>query len=512
MSGKDPAALDGVGRQVAVGAAFMIAARLAVRGLSVIALLVTARLLAPEDFGLVVLAAAVIGLTELLAVTGYGQVLVRHPSASRQLYDTAWTLNLGRCLLLAGLVAGTAEWQAGLVGDQRIAAILQVSALAIMLDGLASIGMHRLDRDLAFDRVFRFQVVTRFTAFAVSILLALILGNYWCLILGTLTAKAVAVPYSYWLAPHRPRLSLRHWRELLHFSKWMVVISLCNTAQSHGISLLLGRIVGLPALGSYHVSYNLAALPVHEIAVPIRQPIYAGYAKVQHDLALLRRHFLEGFAYLATAMVPLSVGIALTAPQVSHLALGPGWGHAVPLIALCALFSLADCLAAFGTNVFFVLDRLAVYVKTLVALTLLRLPAVAAAAALSGIEAVVAVMVGTAVLNAVIWHRLVARLLGHSLHDTWAAIHRSAIASLVMSAVVLGLQAVLPAGPPAFAEILLELGLLVSAGAVAHVGTQLLLWRLSGAPDGPERRLLSLGRRLVDAAKQRLTSRLGAWQ
>ena len=70
------------------------------------------RLLLPEDFGLVSLAASLIAVAETLSLLSIGLAVVRHPSADRALYDTAWTINLMRCGLLGALVAGTAPWQA----------------------------------------------------------------------------------------------------------------------------------------------------------------------------------------------------------------------------------------------------------------------------------------------------------------------------------------------------------------------------------------------------------------
>ncbi len=500
----DGDSVQSVVRRVALGAAFMIAGRLVIRSISVVGMLLLARLLVPEDFGLIALASAAIAMAEVLTVTSYAQVLVRHPTADRDLYDTAWTLNILRCLLLAGLIAATAEWQAALLGDARIGPVLMVVALGIALDGLGSTGMHRLQRDLQFDRVFRFQVVSKVVAFAVTVTLALLMRDYWCLVLGNLAAKFVGIPYSYWLAPHRPRLSLRHARELLHFSKWMLAINVFTTADSHGPNLILGRWAGVQALGAYQVSYYLAAVPVHEIAVPVRGPIYAGYARVQHDLTLLSRHFIDGFAFLAAVMVPLSVGVALTAPQVGRLALGPQWEHATPLIALCALYSLVDCLAAFSTNIFFVLDRLRAYVETLALLVLVRLPAVGVAAVFWGASGVASVMLATAVLNALLWHWQVSRLLGHRLHEVVAEVWRSFAAAGAMALAVLGLQRLLPAGPPAgLLQAALELSLFATCGACVHVGTQFLLWRLSGAPAGAEQRLLSTAAQLVRRLRSR---------
>lgn len=501
---QDLAPAGGVLRRVALGAAFMVAGRLVIRGLSVVSMLLLARLLLPDDFGLVALAAAAIAFAEVLSVTNFGLLLVRRPEVTRGLYDTAWTLNLLRCLLLAALIAGTAGWQAAWLGDARIEAVLMAVALGMAIEGFNSIGMVRLQRDLRFELLVRFQVVGKVVAFVGAVILAIALQNYWCLVLGNLAAKVVCLPYSYWLAPHRPRPSLRDGGQLLRFSGWMLTINLLTTADAHGSNMILGRWAGLPALGSYQVAYYLAAVPVHEVGVPVRQPIYSGYAQVQHDTAMLRRHFLSGLGIITAILVPLSVGIAVTAPQVGRIALGPSWADATPLIALCALWSLVDCIAAFSTNIFFVLDRLRPYVRTLAALVLLRLPLVFAAVLAWGAVGMAAVMLGTALVNALLWHWQVSRLLGHRMRDVAAETWRSFAAAGVMALVVRGAATGLPATPADLLETLLHFVALAALGATTHVGAQALLWRLSGAPDGAERRLLEFATRLLRGLNGRI--------
>jgi O-antigen/teichoic acid export membrane protein len=502
----DTAPAGGLLRRVGIAALFMIAARLIIRGLSVVSMVVLARLLVPEDFGLVALAAAAIAFAEVLSVTNYALVLVRKPHVAPALYDAAWTLNLLRCLLLAALVAGTAPWQAAWLGDERITAVLMVVALGMAIEGFNSIGLVRLQRDLRFDLIFRFQVVSRLVSFVVALIIAILLQNYWCLVLGNLAAKIVAVPYSYWIAPHRVRVTLRGAGEMLRFSGWMLSINVLTTAESHGSNLILGRWAGLPALGNFQVAYYLAAVPVHEISVPVRQPIYSGYALVQHDVGMLRRHFLRGLGFIASVLVPLSVGIALTAPQAGRIALGPGWEQAVPLIALCALWSLMDALAAFSVNIFFVLDRLRPYVRTLALLVLLRLPLVLIAVIVWGAVGMAAVMLATAVLNAVIWHWQVARLLGHGIRDVVDETWRSFAAAGIMALVVLTVTHQLAASPDDLGTAVGQFLLLATLGAASHIAAQALLWRLAGAPDGAERRLADMAARTLHG----LRSRIGA--
>jgi O-antigen/teichoic acid export membrane protein len=504
-SGPSPQEAGAVGRKVAVGAAFMITGRLVIRLLSVINLLILARLLPPGEFGIVVLASVAFAILETLTAMNYFLALARRPTIDQDVYDSAWTMNILRCLLLGAVVAATADLQAGLLGDARVGPILLVVAAGVALDGLHSVGLIRLQRELRYDAMFRFQVVSRVVAFVVTLALAFWMQNYWCLVLGNIAAKLVTIPYSYWLAPQMPRFSLRHAGELLHFSKWMVAVNACQAVEAQAANLSLGRFAGVQPLGMWSVSYQLAATPVTELAVPVRGPIYAGYAQIQHDRPALQRHFLTGFGLLGAVVTPLSVGIALVAPQLEVLALGPTWAGAAVLIALCAIYALLDCMAHFTGGIFYVLDAQNRLARTYAVLTMLRVAAVVPAAILGGAVGVGVAMLTVSLVSCVVWHWRTAVLLGTGLRDAWVQVWRSLAAASAMAAVVVAVQLSLP--PPAGTLMaLLELAALAACGAVVHVAAQWVLWRLSGSPDAAERRILTSAAALVG----RLRARIGA--
>lgn len=478
-------------RRVSAGVVFMISGRLVIRCFSVVSTLVLARLLMPEDFGLVALASSIFLIVDLLSSTNFTLVLVRRATVDRDFYDTAWTMNLIRYGLLAAIVAATAGWQADLLGDARLGPVLMLIAFNVALDGFASIGLARLQREFRFDLLFRHQVASRLIAFVATIAIAVVWRSYWALILGNVFAKVVSLPYGYWLAPHRPRLCFAHWRELLSFSKWSMALNACMIADGQGPNLVLGRMIGVEAVGTYNIAYQVAAMPVTEIAAPIRGPIYAGYARNVHDTALLSREFLDGFALLFTILVPLSVGIALVAPEIEMIALGPRWAGVAPLMTLCALYALVDAMAHFTFNLFTVMDRMSRFTATYAAIVAMRIPTVIVGVLWNGPEGALTAMLATGIVNALLWHHQTARLLGHRLLDVGLRVWRGVLAAAAMTLAVLALRAVLPPATDLMGATR-DLGILSIAGAAVHVATQWLLWRLSGATAGPESRLMSM--------------------
>jgi O-antigen/teichoic acid export membrane protein len=491
-----------LGRQVAGAAALMVGARLAMRLVSLVSTLILVRVFMPEDFGIVALASTAFVILDTLTQTNFAMAVIRRPDATTELYDTAWTLNIARCVLLGAIVAATAGWQAELLGDARVAPLLLVVALTVVLDGFASVGLFRRQRDLQFSALFQYQLGQKIVGFVVTIGLAVTWGSYWALVIGPLAAKALAIPHSYILAPHRPRLRLRGAGMLIDFSKWMFALNVLAIFNLHLPNLLLGRLYGPHALGMFQVAYQIAAAPVTEIAAPARAPIYAGYSRVHHDLRLLGEHYLAGFGLLCALITPLSVGIALTAPEIEVLALGANFAGAAPLIALCALFALAECIAHFTGNIFFVLDRQREMVRTYAMILLLRIPVVLAGLWLGGALGMAIGLAATAALNALAWNRTAVRLMGLRLRDLGREAWRSFAAAAAMSAVVVLLRLGLEGegwGP------VMRLLLLAAAGAGTLVAAQYLLWRLQGSPAGAERQLL----RTAGGAIGRLRSRLG---
>lgn len=481
-----------LGRKVAAAAGVMVAGRLAIRLISIFSTLILVRLLVPEDFGIIALASAIFAIADTLTATGYAILLVRRAAVDRDAYDTAWTMNLIRCLLLCVLVALTAPLQAWTFGEPRIAPVLLVISGTIALDGFMSIGLARLQRELRFDLLFRHQVAQRLLSFILTVALALILGNYWCLVLGNLAAKLITVPYSYLLAPHRPRFCLSHWREFFGFSKWMFCFNLCLAADGQSPNLTLGAAVGVAAVGSYNAAYQISATPVTEVAVPVRQPLYAGYARVQDDAVLLRHHFLDSLGLLAAVIIPLSVGISLVAPEVERIALGARWEGTAPLIVLCALYSLADSFAHFTFNVFTLKDRFRMLVVTYIGLVFFRLPVILLGVWLGGTVGLLVGMLVSASTNMVVWNWQAARLLGHRLSDTVQRVWRSFTAAALMAVVVLATRQWVPPDQAGLIDDTWRLAFLAGIGAAVHSITQAVLWRLVGRPAGPEERMTNI--------------------
>ncbi len=472
---------------------FMIGLRMSFRLLGVVSSLILIRLLAPTDFGLVGLAMAFAAALETLTETSFGMALIRLPETTRAHLDTAWTFQVMRGVVIGALLAASAGFAADWMGEPRVRPIMWVIAATSALQGFENVGMVEYRRHLQFGKIFESRLYAKLFGLAVMLPLAAATRSYWSLVAGTVSLRLFQMSFTYWQHPYRPRFSLAAWRELFHFSKWLFISNLLAVVETTLPTMLFGRISGAVGVGLYQVSCQLAALPGSEIAAPIREPIYSGYAKVLHDTARLRQQFVDGFGVLMLVIAPMSIGIALTAALLSPLALGPQWSGAPALIVPCALMGLTDAIAQYPHNLYMVLNRQRSFVLTLTVMLLIRFPLFVLAASAWGMVPAVYVLAASTGLTAIIWLRGAMPMIGLGWGALLAQVWRTAASVGAMSVALLGF-ADLEADVTGAGPLAIRLAEVAAAGAAVQLGTQWLLWVVSGTPEGPETKLAGLAR------------------
>ena len=482
-----------VARSVALASVAMIGLRFAFRILGLLSTLILVRLLAPSDFGLVGLATAVFGVLDQLTEMSLAMALIRSSELDRAQLDTAWTLGILRGLLVGGAMALSAGVSARWLGDPRVAPIVWVMAFTTLLQSFENVGTVYWRRNLRFDRVFTYRMAGRLTGFFTTLALAWLFRSYWALVAGIVSSRLLLVPLSYAMHDYRPRLSLSRFHDMFHFSKWLTISNFLGVLDAYSATLLFGKIGGARAVGLWQVAWQIASLPISEIAAPVREPIYSGYAKLLNDLPRMRQHFADGFGLTWIIVTPLTIGLFLTANFATALALGPQWADAAALIRPSALYALFDSIGHFTHNVFIVKNRQRGYVAIQAVSLLVRFPLFIFAGETWGIEAALWTLTATAGFNAVLWTGFVFPVLEMRPWQLIRQCWRTVVAAAAMAAVVYA-SFDLHAGSDPFNVLLPRTLLVASVGALVHVSVQIALWAACGLPDGPEARLASLVR------------------
>jgi lipopolysaccharide exporter len=480
------AAAPNIGREMAKGAAWMVLMRLTIRGIGLVSTIVLARLLVPDDFGLIALSTSIVFAVETLGQFSFDVALIRDSKASREQYDTAWTLTVIRGWLTAIIVAACAVPIGEFCREPRLPMVLYGLAVATVIEGYQNIGIVDLRKDLRFRREFNFMVIQKVISFVVTTALAVILREYWALLVGLLVGRISGTVLSYSMSPFRPRHCLKEWRPLFHYSKWLLMNNILMLL-GRGDVYIIGPYFGAHDLGVYNVSVEISSLPSTELVAPIQRAIYPGFAKLAGEIDRLKQSYIDGLGLLSMLAVPASIGIAVLADPIVRVLLGSRWLAAIPLLQILSLNGLIRLAGGNAGSVLMAIGR----PKIITILTLLNLailwPSLVIGITVGGLPGAAWALVATAALNVVLSYAIVLRTLQMSIFHLGAAMWRSWAAAAVMATAVYWACALVSAWLD-YPVVLLTVG--VCVGVISYIAAILLFWSASGRPRSAERMTL----------------------
>lgn len=474
---------------VARGAAALGVTRVVTNLANLASLVVLARLLTPQDFGLVAICTTVLGVLVALTELSMGSALVQRKEVTREHIDSAWTMALLRSAMIAGGFALAAQPLAWLYGDDRLAPLFVLSGITGALSGLTNPLVALRTRQMSFKPLILLQVVQKLSALVISIGLALWLRNYWAIIVGSAIGGAFGTILSYLVVPYRPRLSLARSRELLGFSSWLFLGQAMNVLNWRFDQLIIGLFLPPAQLGAYSMADNVSAIPSRETTTPLVQTLFPSFARMQGDRPRLRHAYQIAQGAIGIVALPVAVGFMLLAEPMVRVALGPKWMIAVPLIEIIGLCYAMQTLvtgsrplamAEGATRALFVRDTWGL---------VLRVPFVTVGLMGWGLMGLVWGRLISSVIGLAITSALVTKLTGLSGLEQLRA-HRRTIACVVAmaAAVLLADHELIKLGAGPMARI----AVLAPLGALVYVGSLQLLWLASGRCAGAEAELLAL--------------------
>lgn len=484
----------------------MVGLRFSFRAIGLISTLILVRLLSPADFGTVGLAMVTFAILDTMSDLSFEKALIRHADPKPDHYNTAWTLNIIRGAVVATALVIIGPLLALFVDEPNVQPICYAIAAISLLQGFQNIGMVNYQRAFQFGAIFKFQLAAKLVGFVVTITAAFLLQNFWALVIGTATAKLVLVPLSYVMHAYRPRLSLAVWKEMFHFSKWLVVCNIQVMIENYCMVLVIGRIGGPTGIGLFQVANEIGTLPASEVAAPIRQPLYVSYTRHLDDMEGFRYQYISGVALTLTLLIPACLGLLLMAGPITTLFLGAKWTDAQPILELCALIGLFEAASHCTNDVFTALNRQERFAKLYMLCLGVRVSAIVTGAILGHIEGAVIGLLASTAFSAIFLSSQVARLTGLTVSDYARVIWRSIVAGTVMSACVLWLSSSWGEPTDTF-HAFVRMFAISGAGAMVHIATLFGLWRATGSQPGPEANMIKVAQKSFEKIFGRATSK-----
>ena len=364
--------------KVAGGVAWSIAEKVGSMLLQMVVSIVVARLLVPEDFGVMAILTFFTALALVMVDSGFSQTLIRKESPSSEDYRSVFAFNIAVSVVLYGILVAVAPAVARYYELPVIADIAPVLFLLLPINALCVI------QNTIFTREFRFRLLSQATftaslvAGVVAIAMALAGCGVWSLVGQRIATLAVKTLILWFRSDWRPsfHFSMKPVREMAPFSFRLLTTDLISSIYNNISQMFIGKIYSADALGFFNQAQKFKDLPLTSAMQSVQSVTYPALSQIGDQREKFAESYRQVLMVVAFMLFPVMVGITAVAEDLFALLLGEKWMPTVPYLQILCLTGLFQPLAMIAYNVLKVKSngaiilRLEIAKKTLMTLIL----------------------------------------------------------------------------------------------------------------------------------------------
>jgi PST family polysaccharide transporter len=338
--------------EMRTGAKWLSLSQLTNRGARLLSTFVLARLLAPEDFGLIGLAAACLEILNKIRDMGLGSAYIQRQFESlaeerRAANTTFW---LCACLNLLLFAVGFAcSHPAGRFFDSpELSAVLQVMLASLLIDIATTMPGLVLRKQLEFRKLAQNEMLQSASYIVVAVALAMAGCGVWSIVIGQIVSRLISAARLIAIAPWRPQVEFDRdlASSLFSFGKFMwsfVILSAIGGAMD---KFIIGRYYSTADLGFYTMAFMISTFAATNITGVVNKLTFPIFSRLQAVSDELARNLLAVISTIAIMVLPVSMGlIAVAEPLVLSL-LGPKWVPAIDFIGILSIYGLVLALSS----------------------------------------------------------------------------------------------------------------------------------------------------------------------
>jgi PST family polysaccharide transporter len=300
---------------------------------------VLARLLTPEDYGLVAMTAVVTGFAGMFKDAGLASATVQRAEITHQQISTLFWINVAAGFVIALLLALVSPAVAAFYREPRLIGIMCATAPSFIFGGLTVQHQALLRRQMRFKALAALEIFSMVPGVLLAIILAFLGYGYWSLVGMTLGTSAFNALGAWVALPWLPGWPSRRCgvMPLVRFGGDVLGFNMANYWARQGDNLLLGWCWGPVVLGFYQRAYNLLLMPINQINAPLSAVAVPALSRAQSDPARFNRFFLNALQLAVSSTLPLVLGIAIFADEVVLLWLGRDWMECAQLFRILSI-------------------------------------------------------------------------------------------------------------------------------------------------------------------------------
>jgi PST family polysaccharide transporter len=310
--------------------------------LSTATTVVLARLLTPQDYGLIGMVAVVTGFVAMFKDLGLSAATVQREEINAEQISTLFWINLALSVAVMIVTAALSPLVAWFYGEPRVLLIMLVYAIGFLFGGAAVQHAALLNRQMRFTDLMVIEIASLLIGIVTAILLAWYGLHYWALVASQL-AQGLSYTIGAWIAcDWRPGWPSRvaGVGSMLSFGKNLTGFTIVNYFARNLDNMLIGKFWGSQQLGFYAKAYQLLLLPIDQINSPIAAVAIPALSRLTDDPDRYRQAYIRLLEKVAILTIPGVAFMIGTADWLVRIVLGPQWADASLIFALLGIAGL----------------------------------------------------------------------------------------------------------------------------------------------------------------------------
>jgi O-antigen/teichoic acid export membrane protein len=294
---------------------------------------VLARMLTPEDFGLVAMASVVIGFASVFKDMGFSMATVQIPDLRHTQTSTLFWANVAVSGFITLVTAAVAPALAWFYKEPQVTAVTVALAGTIFLGGAGIQHQALLRRQMRFGALAFAEIAGLVVATLAAVACALAGIGYWSLVVLNVVRELATTAASWIMCRWRPGRPVRGSgvRPLVWFGAHLTGFNIVNYIARNIQKMLIGWYWGAGPLGLYNNADRILLLPMQQINVPLTSVAVPTLSRIQHEIERYRAYYRRGVMLTVTAGMPVVAFLFVVADKAVLAFLGPQWTEAVPI-------------------------------------------------------------------------------------------------------------------------------------------------------------------------------------
>jgi len=301
--------------------------------------LILARMLTPDDFGLVAMVVIIINFANILKSAGLSMATIQQTVITEEQVSSLFWINIIFSFSIAIIIVLMAPIAVEFYKRRELLNITFIMAGTFFISGITSQHQAILNRLLRFDIIGLVSIISNLLGLIVAIFLAYLKFSFYAIVLNSLASSIISGLLTFYFFPWKPKLMYKAngLRKMIFFGLDITAFELVNYFSRNADNLLIGKFIGASDLGQYNKAYSIFLMPIQRIRIPVNSvsiPVLSKLKDKPNEFKKYASFILELYAFIS---FPLAIIFFLKSNFVIDVMLGPGWQAAADVFRILAI-------------------------------------------------------------------------------------------------------------------------------------------------------------------------------